>query len=251
MARFTRYRKDSEESFALGAFAVIELLRSRPELVTQIWIRPDFRGDRRELDHLCRQCGIVPLEGERPFSILSPKDNIYVLAQFRKAEARLDPRRDHIVLVEPSDMGNLGTILRTATGFGIRNAAMIGDGVDFWNPKVVRASMGAAFHVNVHRFPTIEDYRKAAGERRYYCFMLDGQETLEQADFSSACARSFVFGNEASGLPESYRTLGRSIRIEHSAQIDSLNLSIAVGIALYQATAFDIADKLGYDKQYQ
>ena len=50
---------------------------------------------------------------------------------------------NHIVLVNPSDMGNLGTIIRTAVGFGFTDIGIISPAVDAYNPKVIRGSMGS------------------------------------------------------------------------------------------------------------
>jgi len=64
--------------------------------------------------------------------------------------------------------------------------------------------------------------------------MLDGstllQDTKIDGDFS------LVFGNEATGLPSEFSGIGHPIRIEHTDNIDSLNLPIAASIALYAAT---------------
>ena len=57
-------------------------------------------------------------------------------------------------------MGNLGTIIRSSLGFGIKNIALIGNNIDYLDPKVIRASMGAIFKMNIVRFETLEDYLK-------------------------------------------------------------------------------------------
>lgn len=62
------------------------------------------------------------------------------------------------MLHHPSDSGNLGTILRTALGFGLKNIAIIRPAVDSDDPRVVRASMGAAFSLNIRHFDSFEQY---------------------------------------------------------------------------------------------
>ena len=61
---------------------------------------------------------------------------------------------------------------------------------------------------------------------------LDGKATLRGTRFSKPYA--LVFGNEGAGLPQEYRETGTSITIPHSSRIDSLNLPVAVSIALYE-----------------
>lgn len=55
---------------------------------------------------------------------------------YKKAEGRFDEDSPHIVLHHPSDSGNLGTILRTALGFGLKNIAIIRPAVDSDDPRV-------------------------------------------------------------------------------------------------------------------
>jgi len=57
----------------------------------------------------------------------------------------LEKEENHIVLVEPRNMGNVGTIIRTMLGFGYRNLVMIGPAVDIFDPMVIRSTMGALF----------------------------------------------------------------------------------------------------------
>ena len=63
--------------------------------------------------------------------------------------------------------------------------------------------------------------------------MLDGSVMLEQAVEAVKQPYALVFGNEGSGLPAEFAAMGQAVRIPHSNEIDSLNLSIAVGIGAY------------------
>ena len=99
-----------------------------------------------------------------------------------------------MALVCPSDMGNLGTILRTLLGFGIRDLALVGNGADVWNPKVVRASMGALFRMEVESFPEFSDYLNRFGEgRSLYPFMLDGGTVLTPESCPRADRYTLIF----------------------------------------------------------
>ncbi len=70
----------------------------------------------------------------------------------------LEREKNHIVLVEPRNMGNAGTIIRTMLGFGYKNLALIEPAVDVFDPKVVRSTMGALFRINFEYFQTWEEY---------------------------------------------------------------------------------------------
>ena len=146
-------------------------------------------------------------------------------------------------MVNPADKGNLGTILRTATAFGIENIAIISPAADIYDPKVVRASMGALFHVNFCYYSSFEDYQKELGKesRNMVPFMLDGEpiNTVASKIKASGLPISLIYGNESSGLPAEFLKIGTPARIMHSDNVDSLNLPLAVGIGLYTFTEFN------------
>ena len=82
----------------------------------------------------------------------------FVVGIFEKYTDAVNPKKSHLVLVNPSNMGNLGTIIRTAVGFGIYDIAVITPCADVFNPKTVRGSMGSLFRVNLQMFSSYEEY---------------------------------------------------------------------------------------------
>ena len=151
---------------------------------------------------------------------------------FEKYTCELAKDRPHIVLVNPGNMGNMGTIIRTAVGMGFKDIAIVRPGVDIFDPKTVRASMGALFRVNYKYYDDFEDYMHDFPEHQIYTFMLDADEKLEPL-FKHGEPYSLVFGNESSGLPEKFHDYGTSIIIPQSAEVDSLNITIAAAVAMY------------------
>ncbi|HEY8395149.1 MAG TPA: TrmH family RNA methyltransferase [Bacilli bacterium] len=231
-----RYKNENPYSYTLGATLTIEALKKRPELVKRIFIHSKLNS--LEIENIIKtEAGKhkIPLEyNDKPFHILSEKENCYVIGEFRKFDCELDKNAKHIVLVSPSNFGNLGTIIRTAVGFNMKNLALIRPAVDIFNPQTVRASMGALFNINFRYFNSFEEYLAYAGKRDCFPFMLQGKKSLAEMKFPKIC--SLIFGNEATGLPESFLGIGEPIIIRHSSEIDSLNLPVAVSIALYEAS---------------
>lgn len=230
------YRRDFGYSYSLGVFPTLELLYAQPRNVLKVLI--SSRGEKnegvRKLVALCNQLDINSETNDRAIERLSQKENTFALGVFRKYEADLETGKDHVVLEHPGDMGNLGTIMRTMLGFGVLDLALLRPAVDIFDPRVVRASMGAIFRLRCLYFDTFDAYTRAAGERRIYPFMTDGRALLHSTQFVQPF--SLVFGNESSGLSSEFREIGTSTTIKHSPRIDSLNLPMAVGIALYEAT---------------
>lgn len=227
------YKKDAFYSYTLGAFPTMELLKNHPETVLKVLFHSSFQN--QEVQQKILQ---FPLNAERCvndklIAKLSPKENCYVAAVFSKYSMQLSRQNQHLVLVNPMNMGNFGTILRSALGFGFTDIAVIRPAIDIFDPKVLRAAMGAFFSCSIEYFPTIEDYRKRFPEHRLFSFMLQAPRLLQETSLPFDAPISLVFGNESSGLPEEYLNED-SLRIQHASAIDSLNLPTAVGIALYE-----------------
>jgi len=226
------YKKDAEYSYTLGAFPTFELLKARPEVVRKVLVHSSFT-DAEKLKSICSEQNITIEVNDKLLKRISDKENCYVAGVFEKYSDKLRTDRPHIVLVNPSNMGNLGTILRTAVGFGIYDIAIILPGADIFHPKTVRASMGALFRLNHHRYSSFEEYQKEFKEHEFFTFMLNGKKTLTIKDCPKSKLFSLIFGNEATGLDDSFLDVGTSVIIPQSPDVDSLNLTIAVGIGAY------------------
>jgi RNA methyltransferase, TrmH family len=141
------------------------------------------------------------------------------------------PGERAIYLHEIQDPGNFGTILRTLAWFGNFRCLTSADSVDLHNGKVVRASMGAVFHVPVELDVPLD----SLGGRfaRIACLDLAGEPTSSSAFPTFDC---YVFGNEARGLPRGpLAALGaRAFTIQGSGAIESLNVAASVNIAVYE-----------------
>lgn len=236
MATYKRYRKEDTVSYALGITLTFELLKFKTESVTRVYIHSGMKqGDTLDkLTALCREAGIEMVYTDKIFHVLSKKENCYVIGEFEKFQGKLSTERSHIVLVNPSNAGNMGTIMRSALGFHMNQMAIIRPAVDAFDPKVVRASMGAIFSSNFVYFDSFAEYREQFGQRELYPFMLDAKTSLH--DVKPKGVFSLIFGNEATGLPEEFSQVGTTVIIPHSDRIDSLNLPIAASIAMYEAT---------------
>lgn len=233
-----KYQRKMEHSYTLGAFPTIELLKQKPEKVVKVLLHPDMDSEAQMqiISELCHKHSIPFEVNRKDVEKIRDKDNCLAVGVFLKYDEQLEDSQGHVVLVNPSDMGNMGTIIRTCIGFGIRDLAIIEPAVDVFNPKVVRASMGALFQMRFHRYEDFEQYRAGFSERDLFPFMLKGAVDLQEYHPDREKSYSLVFGNEATGLAEEYAQKGQSIRIRHQDTIDSLNLSMAVGIALYEFT---------------
>lgn len=228
------YKKSFEHSYTFGMFPTVELITSRPNDVVKVLVSSNYRSDNSmDIFELCKKYNIKTEVNDKAINKISDKENSFVVGVFNKYECSLDKDKSHIVLVNPSNMGNMGTIIRTLIGFGLSNLAIISPGVDIFDPKVIRASMGALFKLNFKYYDSFDDYRKSFSDHKVYAFMLDGAVSLKEVKHDEGRCFSLVFGNEATGLDSSFSKAGTSVLIKHTDRIDSLNLTIAAGIAMY------------------
>ena len=136
-----------------------------------------------------------------------------------------------IYLHEIQDPGNLGTILRTLAWFGKFRCLLSPDSVDVHNGKVVRASMGAIFHVPVEVDVPIDALPARFG--RIASLDLQGRPIASPEFRNFDC---YVFGNEGRGLPrEALAGLNASpFTITGTGAIESLNVAATVNICQYE-----------------
>jgi len=225
------YKKEFNYSYTLGAFPTIELLKNHSNDVIDVYIHSSFEN--KEIKELIlKLLKKNYIKNDKIFNKLSPKENCYVIGVFKKYPAILNMDENHLLLDNPSNMGNLGTIIRSALGFEIKNIAIIKPGVDYFDPKCIRASMGAIFSVNIEYFSSLQEYKEKFNNHTIYAFMLQAKTSLQDFKFKKGLA-SLAFGNEATGLDKKYLD-DNSIIIKHSNKIDSLNITNAVSIALYE-----------------
>ena len=234
MPSLESYSRSLDYSYALGLFPASELMRKRPELAKRLLVSSKAENSEglQALRALCEKYRVREENADRVLSRISGKENCFAAAVFEKQPATLQGS-DHVVLHHISDAGNLGTILRTALGLGFLDIAIIRPATDVYDPKVVRSSMGALFSLRVREYDDFEAYRAEFPSHQLYPFMLDGSVLLEEAAKNIIRPCALVMGNEGSGLPSEFATLGKAVRIPHSDDIDSLNLAIATAIGMY------------------
>ncbi len=229
---FCKYKKDLDFSYTMGAFPTIELLQSKRYKTVAVLVHSKY-DDKEKLEKICGEKRINLIYNDKIVNKLQNKENTLVIGVFEKNFAKIE-KGNHILLCEPRDKGNLGTILRTSLGFGFENIAII-DGCDVFDPKVVRASMGAIFKMNIEIFENLEEYRKIFEKNNIYSFILNDKSTvLKNVEIKRPF--TLMFGNESHGLKNFDLKGTNPVFIEQTKDIDSFNLPIASAIAMYKFT---------------
>jgi len=161
----------------------------------------------------------------------NPKDSVAVC--YLSEEKKLDDSDLQIVLDGIQDPGNMGTIIRLADWFGIEQIICSKDTVDFYNPKVIMASMGSFTRVNI----VYQDLGEYFSETKNINIGTD-MEGENIYSFQKPEKMNLILGNEGNGMrPETEEYIEKSLMIPRfgkSQSTESLNVSMAAGIILGQ-----------------
>lgn len=138
-----------------------------------------------------------------------------------------------VLLDNVQDPGNVGTIIRSAVAFNVSTVVMSMDSVSLYNDKMVRASEGMIFKMNVVRMDLTQaiDIIKSKGIKVYYADM-NGNIDLDNANIKNY---ALVLGSEGQGISDIVRTVSDdSIKIPINGDCESLNVSVSGGIIMYK-----------------
>ena len=156
-----------------------------------------------------------------------PKNNINSI--------KIKENKVFVILDRICDPGNMGTIIRTAEALGIDSIFLSKGCVDLYNPKVIRATMGAIFHI-----PIIQDCdisylitHLKSNNVNIVCTHLDGDKAPYNIDFKKSTA--ILIGNEANGVLDQYKNeADELVKIPMVGKVESMNASISSAIIFYE-----------------
>ena len=140
-----------------------------------------------------------------------------------------------VVCAGVADPGNLGTIMRSAEGAGA-TAIIVADGVDPWNPKVVRGSAGAVLGVPIAVVDDVAGALAVLRERGWRAVGTDADATETYTAVELGGSIALVLGSEAHGLPDAVAAvLDVVVQIPMAGEIESLNVAVAASILMFEA----------------
>lgn len=223
-----KYRKQEQCFVVEGRKSVLELFTSDYEIVTLVVMAEFLREHGSKIPP-----GIEVLTA-------SEKD-MKGLGEFQSndsclAVARMKPnmpftiRQDEFVLVLENirDPGNLGTMIRTADWYGVSKIVASNECADFYNSKVLHASMGSFTRLRVF-YTDLASYLKDSRVPVFGTFLKG--ENVHEADFGKGGL--LVIGNEGRGIsPEIEPYITKRITIPKYGRAESLNAALATGIML-------------------
>ena len=163
----------------------------------------------------------------------TPPEAVAVGIQKHYSEEDLQGTQKVVLLENIRDLGNLGTVLRTAVAFGADAVVLYGECADIYNPKCVRSSVG-----NLWKIPVVNI--KNFGQLKILFSKYNRIATLPRAkkmlrEFSAALPLLVMFGSEAEGLSDELIGFATDeVKIEMAENVESLNLSVSCAVVLYK-----------------
>ncbi|MFY8160943.1 MAG: TrmH family RNA methyltransferase [Candidatus Kapaibacteriota bacterium] len=163
-----------------------------------------------------------------------------IIAIVNKKPSKINKKGSFIILDNISDPGNVGTIIRTAEWFGIKQVFLVGDCADHFSPKAVRSSMGSVFRLNIQHVDGITDFlNKNFPNIPIFGGSLEAKKTIDTLSPKGQCG--IVFGSESHGISETLnKVITEQFVIKGVGSSDSLNVAVAVGITLFH---FNLSSK--------
>ena len=227
-----KYRIQSQKFLVEGKRIVKELIQSS-SLIDQIYVSEDF---------IIKNADFILFDSNITYEIISndviskikttdSSQEVFAIS-FINNSFDLQIQTPILVLDNISDPGNLGTLLRSASWYGINNVLVSSKSVDIYNPKVVRSAMGAHFHItNLHQL----------SEEKIQSILNDEPINIIAATLNGSSHKNFdpsnnwalILGNEAHGVTESMLNIANDqVSIPKLGNMESLNVGVAGSVLI-------------------
>jgi TrmH family RNA methyltransferase len=207
-----------------GLKLVSELCVQFPELIHSIYTSTEIDASlSNRVD--CYACTKNEMERISQFNSASAMIGLF----HEPVEKKFNPNERILVLDGIQDPGNLGTIIRTADWFGIKQILCSEDTVSCFNSKVIQSSMGSAFRIPLF-YENLFDFLPKLNSTIHGA-LLNGKN---MSDVDPNEIKILVMGNEGKGISTKLQKhINQAVTIPGYGQAESLNVSIATGIFLY------------------
>jgi RNA methyltransferase, TrmH family len=245
-ARAVRDGKIDELIFVEGLRLCEEAYRSELEIEAVIVSEELARKERAaevidELSTVSKRTASVSEKLLESISYTKTPQGIVVLAQRPDAsEERLSLSLDAssllVVLHQINNPVNVGAILRTSEAAGATGVIATSNTSDPFSPKSLRGAMGSAFRLPIWSGPTYDSVIEWCQKRDIVTVCTDADADTDYTDLDWTKANALLLGPESTGFtPEELAQADRRVRIPMKGMAESLNVSVAAGILLFEA----------------
>ncbi len=233
-----KYRKLHQLFTIEGERLILEAGQSKV-LIKQVYITDEFivKPQHNSLMDLIAENAIVTnaiseREMKSICDTISPSGILAICEIPKPNDMDISNSDNWLYLDEIQNPGNLGTLLRSANWFGIKNVALSKSCIDVYNPKVLRGGMGAHFNLNIYEDVTLQIF-----ENHTILGAFQNGENIYKLEINQVSPWVLVIGNEAHGIsPDNINHISLRVTIPKIGSGESLNAAVAGSILLYQLT---------------
>jgi 23S rRNA (guanosine2251-2'-O)-methyltransferase len=245
----------NETMYIFGKNAVLAALQNRPDIIERIFIEKDKGFEAGKLNDFEKKVEDIIKEKKIKKEIVSTGDlsremqaanHQGILAKVRVDDLtvnfeyfienlEIDSNTCLVLLGELQDVQNVGSIIRSATAFGVAGILIPEHDQAQVNGTVVKVSAGTAFNIPLVKINNVNNCIEKLKEKRFWVYGLDvsGEKTIYEEDFTEATC--FVIGNEGDGIrAKTKEACDMLLNIPISQNVESLNASISTAITLYE-----------------
>ena len=213
-----------------GEKSVLEVLKSDFQIDFIVGTKEFFEKNKKTINNIRYEI-IGQDELEKVSTLMTNDSAVAVVKQSPKPNLEIKNNEIIIALDKIQDPGNLGTIIRTADWYGIKNIVVSEDTADFYNPKVIASSMGSftrtkVFYRNLESFLTEAKVENISIIGAY----LDGED-IHKIIFPPRGV--LLMGNESKGISKNLeKFVSKKVSIPSFGKAESLNVAVATSIIL-------------------
>jgi len=233
-----------------GARALREVLGADYPVET-LYYSPGIRHrhDMILVEFLCRKADNTFFVSDEIMEYISPASTsqkiLAVLPQKTWNPDEVVGKGDYFIAINRvRDPGNLGTIIRSARAFGCGGIFLINECVEWYSPKVVRASAGYILNMPFVSFEGGNKFLEAMDiyDIKKYLFTADGDNSINEISLFEKNIKSvYIFGGETEGHGDVLQDkCDKKIRIPMTNKVESLNLSVIASVVLYNVFSSSI-----------
>ena len=225
-----KYRDESGLFIAEGAKILEEMLSVNFDIL-EIFSLYEFHNDK-----ITCPVYIVDETGMKKISSTDSVCELLVVAKKKKVHIENFVKLNKLILLDSvSDPGNLGTIIRSASAFGVDGIILYGNCTDLYSSKVIRSTAGNFFKIPVISINSIEEIQKYFKNHVKIATALSENNNISLNECAKINKRIIMFGAEANGLnTDLIKSADKNIKLEMQNGVESLNLAVCASIIMYE-----------------
>ena len=225
-----------------GKHSVIEALQSPIHVREVVFFEKIYSKEDRFIETLCRQKNVPVrfLDKQNAQKKYQLENHQRIIANIENLPLKplsilsIEKHPLIVILDHLEDPFNVGAIMRTCEGLGVSTIILAKNRQAPLNSGVIKASSGAAYHLNIIQVSNIAQAIEHCQKIGYWVYATDSEKGQNLDSFSPSKGSALVLGNENKGISQRVSKLvDHHIKIEMQGNIQSFNVSVAAGILLY------------------